>query len=318
MAHILKPACDEAIIRSAPDVAPCQPSVGRWVLAASVLGSSLVFIDANAVNVALPAIQADLHATVAEVQWVFEAYSLLLAALILVGGSLGDRLGRRRVFVIGTVIFAVASLASGLSLTAAQVIAARAVQGVGGALLTPGSLALISATFSQAQRGRAIGTWSGATAISSAIGPMLGGFLVDHASWRLVFLINLPLAALLVVIATWRVPESRDPSMAGIDWLGALTCTGGLTGIVFGLIESTTLGFADPLVLASLVGGIAALVLFVFVERRVPAPMMPLGLFRSRTFSGANLLTLLLYAALSGALFFVPFDLIQILSLIHI
>lgn len=312
MAHILKPACDEGVIRSAPDVAPCAPGVGAWILVATILGSSMVFIDANVVNVALPALQADLHANVAEVQWVFEAYALLLAALILVGGSLGDHYGRRRIFVAGTVLFAIASLACGLSVRVEQVILARAVQGVGGALLTPGSLAIIGASFGQAQRGRAIGTWSGATAIASAIGPLLGGFLVDHASWRWVFFINLPLAVIVVGVTTWRVPESRDAEAGSLDWLGALTCTAGLAGVVFGLIQSTTLGLGHPVVISSLAVGLTFLVWFVIVEAKAQSAMMPLGLFRSRTFAGANILTLLLYGALSGALFFVPFDLIQV------
>ncbi len=272
----------------------------------------MVFIDGTVVNVALPALQADLRANVAAVQWVFEAYALSLAALVLVGGSAGDRFGRRRIFVLGTALFAIASLACGLSARVEQVIIARAVQGVGGALLTPASLAMISASFSPEQRGRAIGTWSAATAIASAIGPVLGGFLVDHASWRWVFFINLPLAGILVGITRWRVPESRGAGAARLDWLGALTGTIGLAGIVFGLIESTTLGFRQALVIGSFAAGLIFLAGFVMVEAKTDAPMMPLGLFASRTFSGANLLTLLLYAALSGALFFVPFDLIQV------
>jgi EmrB/QacA subfamily drug resistance transporter len=310
--HLLKAPCDAAVIRSAPEVAPCSPRVGSWVLVATILGSSLVFIDANVVNVALPAIQADLHANAGDTQWVFEAYSLFLGALLMVGGSLGDRYGRRRIFLVGTVLFAIASAASGLSLNIGQVIAARTLQGVGGALLTPGSLAILSATFSQAQRGRAIGTWSGATAVASGIGPALGGFVVDHASWRWVFFINLPLAVLVVLITSLRVPESRDPGTARLDWLGSLTCTIGLAGIVFGLIQSGTLGLDHPLVLGSLAVGLVSLAAFALVEARSPAPMMPLDLFRSRAFAGANLLTLLLYGAMSGALFFLPFNLIQV------
>lgn len=312
MAQILKPPCDEGIIRSGAEVTPCPAQVGRWVLGATILGSSMVFIDGTVVNVALPAVQADLHANAADVQWVFEAYALFLAALLLVGGSLGDRVGRRRVFAAGTALFAIASLACGLSLRVEQVIVARAIQGIGGALLTPGSLAIISASFSQQQRGRAIGTWSGFTAITSALGPVLGGFLVDHASWRWVFFINLPVALIVLGITFWRVPETRDLEAAKLDWPGAFACTLGLGGVVFGLIESTTLGWTHPVVLATATAGVAFFIAFVMIEARSPAPMMPIGLFRSRTFSGANILTLLLYAALTGALFFVPFDLIQV------
>jgi EmrB/QacA subfamily drug resistance transporter len=273
----------------------------------------MVFIDGTVVNVALPALQADLRADVTGVQWVFEAYALFLAALILVGGALGDRYGRRRIFVIGTVIFAGASLAGGLGQQVEQVILARAVQGIGGALLTPGSLAIISASFSAEQRGRAIGTWSGFSAMTSAVGPVLGGWLVDHFSWRGVFFINLPLALVVVGLALWHVPESRDVKAgARVDWPGALTVTLGLGGVVYGLIESNRLGLSHPMVVGTVAAGLALLLACVLIEARSHAPMIPLGLFRSRTFSGANLLTLLLYGALSGALFFVPFNLIQV------
>ncbi len=273
----------------------------------------MVFIDGTVVNVALPALQADLRADVTGVQWVFEAYALFLAALILVGGALGDRYGRRRIFAIGTVVFAGASAAGGLSHQVEQVILARAVQGIGGALLTPGSLAIISASFSAEQRGRAIGTWSGFSAMTSAVGPVLGGWLVDHFSWRGVFFINLPLALVVLGLAVWRVPESRDVEAgARLDWPGALTATLGLGGVVYGLIESNRLGLSHPMVLGTVAGGLALLLACAVIEAHSHAPMIPLGLFGSRTFSGANLLTLLLYGALSGALFFVPFNLIQV------
>ncbi len=312
MAGFLKSPCDEGVIRSAPDAGSCPRQVGPWILAATILGSSLVFIDGTVVNVALPALQADLHANVAGVQWVFEAYALFLAALILVGGSLGDRFGRRRILAIGTLLFAAASAAAGLSLRVEEVIAARAIQGIGGALLTPGSLAIISAGFSPKERGRAIGTWAGFTAMTSAVGPMLGGWLVDHYSWRWVFFINLPLALIVLWITFWRVPESRDMGVAKLDWPGALTATVGLGALVYGLIQSATLGLTHPIVLGTVSAGLVVLVACLLVEANSQAPMMPLSLFRSRTFSGANLLTLLLYSALSGALFFVPFNLIQV------
>lgn len=315
MVNITKPPCDDGVIQGgAALVAPARAvHVGPWVLAATILGSSMAFIDGTVVNVALPVLQVQLHATAADAQWVVEAYALFLSALILVGGSLGDRLGRRRIFTIGVALFTVASVVCGLAPTIQFLIFARAVQGIGGALLTPGSLAIISATFDGAARGRAIGTWSGFTSITSALGPVLGGGLVQYASWRWVFFINVPLAAAVLGITLWRVPESRDARIAGqhLDWIGALLATLGLGAIVFGLIESSTLGLGSPLVLLALVVGVAALIAFAVVEERSPAPIMSLGLFRSRTFSGANLLTLLLYAATGAVTFFVPFDLIR-------
>jgi len=289
----------------------------RWILVATIVGSSLVFIDANVVNVALPQIQADLSADVSGVQWVVEAYSLFLASLMLVGGSLGDRFGLKRIFAIGIALFAAASMWCGLAPNATQLIVARAVQGIGGALLTPGSLAIIRATFSAARRGRAIGLWSGFSAITSALGPLLGGWLVQHVSWRWVFFIDIPLA--LVVLAVLFLPLRHLSTVAtnesgvarGLDWPGALLTTLGLGGLVFGLVESNTLGLSNRFVLLAIGVGLLALIAFVFVEVRSASPMMPLKLFRSPTFSGTNLLTLFLYAALSGSLFFLPFDLIQ-------
>ncbi len=313
MAHIVKPPCDEGVIRSAPESISVTSNIGPWVLAATILGSSMAFIDGTVVNVALPVLQIDLHATVADVQWVVEAYSLFLAALILVGGSLGDSFGRRRIYAIGIVLFVAASVLCGLAPNITFLIVARAVQGIGGALLVPGSLAIISASFAKEQRGRAIGTWSGFTAITSVLGPVLGGWLVQFASWRWVFFINVPMAVIVLGILFWRVPESRDKEdKARLDWWGALLTTLGLGAIVYGLIEAGTLGLGHPLVLGALALGVVALIAFLFVEARSSAPMLPLSLFRSKTFSGANLLTLLLYAALGGALFFLPFDLIRV------
>ena len=282
------------------------------MLVATILGSSMAFIDGTVVNVALPRLQDDFGASATAAQWVVESYVLFLAALILVGGSLGDLLGRRRVFATGTVIFAVALLGCALAQDTGQLIAARAVQGVGGALLVPGSLAIISATFPDEERGRAIGTWSGATAITSAVGPVLGGWLVDEASWRWVFLINLPLALAVLAIVRARVPESRDPDAQRIDWLGAALITIGLGLLVFGLIEAPARGWGDPLVVVPIVAGVLAIAAFVVVEARIEAPMLPLGLFRARTFAGTNVLTFLLYGGLGGALFWVPFALQQV------
>jgi EmrB/QacA subfamily drug resistance transporter len=313
LANILKPPCDEGVIRGKPVVASCSVSTGFWVLAATILGSSMAFIDGTVVNVALPVLQKELNATVADVQWVVEAYSLFLAALILVGGSMGDHFGRRRIFGTGVAVFTLASIICGLSPNVLVLILARAVQGIGGAMLVPGSLAIISASFGQEQRGRAIGTWSGSTSITSALGPVLGGWLVQNTSWRWVFFINVPLAVAVLIILFLRVPESRDESAAkGLDWGGALLATIGLGGIVFGLIEAENLGLGNPLVLGSLVIGIVAFLAFLYLEAHIPSPMLSLILFRSRTFSGANLMTLFLYAALGGALFFIPFNLIQV------
>jgi EmrB/QacA subfamily drug resistance transporter len=311
MMHFGKSPCDDAIIQAGEHTSPCAQSAKPWILAAAILGSSLAFIDGTVVNVALPALQRELNASAFEAQWVIESYALLLAALLLVGGSLGDRFGRRRIFIIGVAIFAVASVLCGLVASVQQLIAARALQGAGGALLVPGSLALISASFGKEERGRAIGTWSGFSGITAAIGPVLGGFLVDHFSWRWAFLINAPIAAAVVWIAWRHVPESHGEAQI-TDWRGAALATLGLGGVVFALIESASQGWASPAVLGALVIGVLALACFLAVEARAPAPMLPLQLFRSRDFSGANLLTLLLYAAIGGALFFLPLNLIQV------
>jgi EmrB/QacA subfamily drug resistance transporter len=273
----------------------------------------MVFIDGTLVNVALPALQRELAASLAGVQWVVEAYALLLAALLLVGGAAGDRFGRRRVFSIGVAIFAAASIGCAVAANVAQLIAARAVQGIGGALLVPGSLAIISASFDEDGRGKAIGTWSAATALTTALGPVIGGWLIDHGSWRAAFLLNVPLATVVLVLAPRYVPESRNPDETGpLDWIGALLVTAGLGALVYALIEAPARGFGAARVLVGLVAGGAALAGFVAVERRQRQPMVPLQLFRSRAFTGANVLTLLLYAALGGGLFFVPLDLIEV------
>jgi EmrB/QacA subfamily drug resistance transporter len=311
--NVLRAPCDEGVIRAAAVAVPCSRRAEPWILGAVILGSSMSFIDGTAVNVALPALQRDLGATVAQVQWVVEAYALFLAALLLVGGSLGDRYGRRRVFLLGVAGFALASAWCGLAPGTGQLIAARAAQGMAAALLVPGSLALLSASFDEKRRGKAIGTWSGFSAITAAVGPLVGGWLVDHASWRWVFFLNLPLALAVVLIALRYVPESRDPEAPErLDVAGAALATLGLGGVTFGLIESSHLGWGDPRVLGALALGAASLAGFLWVEAHAPAPMMPLSLFRSRPFAGANLLTLWLYAALGGTLFFLPFDLIQV------
>ncbi|HET7872985.1 MAG TPA: MFS transporter [Terriglobales bacterium] len=306
--------CDSVAVS---EVAPCLESAerarGRWILAACILGSSLAFIDGTVVNVALPNMQTALHASLSDLQWVVESYALFLAALLLVGGSMGDIYGRRRIFMVGVAIFAAASAWCGFAASVHQLVVARAVQGMGAALMVPGSLAIITASFPEKDRGRAIGTWSGFTGITTAIGPVLGGWLVQHLSWRWVFFINLPIAAAVVVISLLHVPESHAESAGHrLDGPGALLITGGLGGMVFGLIEAPNYGWGHPLVWGSLAAGVVLTSAFLRLEARRAKPLLPLELFRSRNFSGANLLTLFLYAALGAVLFFLPFNLIQV------
>ncbi len=303
MANIARPPCDEAAILAGSCERPAITN-GPWILAATILGSSMAFIDGTVVNVALPALQSAFRADIADIQWVVESYALFLAALILIGGSLGDLYGRRRIFVAGVVLFSGASAWCGLAPDIWQLIVARGLQGVGGALLIPGSLALISANFPQKERGRAIGTWSGFTSITAAIGPVLGGWFVQHGSWRWVFFINLPVGLAVAVLALWKVPESTAGNRNhGLDWAGGLLAALGFGGIVFALIEG--------LRIVGVFGAIALIVLF-YWEAHSSAPMVPLQLFRSANFTGANLLTLLLYCALNGLLFFFPMNLIQV------
>jgi EmrB/QacA subfamily drug resistance transporter len=272
----------------------------------------MAFIDSTVTNVALPQIQVHLGATALDAQWIVESYALFLSALILVGGSLGDHYGRRRIFSLGIAIFTLASVWCGLSTSPDILIVARAVQGVGGALLVPGSLAIISASFDGEERGKAIGTWAGLSGVTTALGPILGGFLVENVSWRAAFLINVPLAIVVLLIAYRHVPESRDPDARRLDIPGAVLATLGLGGVVYGLITSAEAGFDSIRVIVALVLGVGCLVGFIVREQRTEEPMMPLGMFRSRNFSGANILTLLLYAGLGGALYFLPFLLIQV------
>src|ERR1700687_2988215 len=271
----MRTPCDEAVLQSAAAGVPCVPHARTWILIATILGSSMAFINSTVVNVALPSLQASFRGTVVDLQWVVESYGLFLAALILVGGSFGDRFGRRLIFVVGVSIFAVASAGCGFALTIHQLIIARSIQGVGAALLVPGSLAIISAYFDEQSRGVAIGTWSGFTAITTAVGPVFGGWLGEHGSWRCVFFINLPLAAAVVAISVWRIPESRSAKGGRVDWLGAILATAALGGLVAGFVASLTL-------------------------------------FKSRSFSGANLLTLFLYSAIGIFFFLFPMNLIQV------
>ncbi len=285
---------------------------GRWILLATILGSAMAFIDGSAVNVALPVLQTSLGADVSETQWIVDAYLLVLSSLMLAGGALGDRFGRVRIFSIGVALFAAASIWCGAAPNAAQLIAARAVQGVGAALLVPGSLAIITAAFPRARRGRAIGTWSAMTALAVIAGPLLGGWLVQAISWRAVFYINVPIAAATLLAVWLRVPRFPSELKGAIDWLGTALITLALGAITFALIEGPGRGWRAAVVVAAEAIGVVAFVLFIIVELRARDPIVPLALFRSRSFTGANILTLLLYAALSGALFLFPFNLIQV------
>jgi EmrB/QacA subfamily drug resistance transporter len=279
-------------------------ATGRCVLAVAVAGSAMVFLDSTVVNVALPDIGRDLGAPTSTLQWVLNGYLLSLASLILLGGSLGDRFGRRHVFVYGAAVFTAASLLCALAPNGTFLIVARLLQGAGGALLTPGSLAIIEATFQKDDRSRAIGAWSGLTGVATAIGPLLGGYLVQAVSWRAIFLINLPLGVFVIIMATHHVPETRDASAAGtaIDWKGAVLTGLGLGGTTYALIEGPTVGVSG-LILALGIGGAVALVLFFVVEARAEHPMLPLGIFSSRQFSAANAVTFVVYAALGGFFF---------------
>jgi EmrB/QacA subfamily drug resistance transporter len=282
-------------------------AAGRWVLAVAVLGDAMILLEATVVNVALPTIGRDLGAGVAGLQWTLNSYVLTLAALVLVGGSLSDIYGRRRIFILGTVVFVAASALCAAAPTIGLLVTARFVQGIGGALLTPGSLAIIEAVFHPDDRTRAIGAWAGLGAIAGAVGPTVGGYLTDAVSWRAVFLINLPLGAFVVVAAVRHVPETRDPTQArALDLGGAALATLAIAGVCFALTEAS--GGPTPVIIAAAAASVAAAAAFVVVERRARHPMLPLELFRSRQFASANLLALVAYAALGGVIFlFVAF-----------
>ncbi|HKW10696.1 MAG TPA: MFS transporter [Gemmatimonadaceae bacterium] len=305
--------CEAGAAHSTREAQPCSPAARRGVLVATILASSMTFIDGSVVNATLPVMREQLGASPSAAQWIIESYMLFLSSLLLVGGALGDRWGRRVVFILGTAMFAAASAWCGLAPNVNQLIVARGGQGVGAALLVPGSLALISATFPTEQRGRAIGTWAALTSIAAGIGPLIGGWLADQFSWRWIFFLNLPLAVPVIVIALAKVPESRgEPESGGIDWLGALLATAGLFALVIGLVNASTDGFSARGVIASLTTAAVLLLAFVAVEYYSRHPMMPLVLFRSRTFTAVNLLTLCLYAAFGATTFVLPFTLIQL------
>lgn len=287
----------------------------RWVLAATALGSGMAFLDGTVVNVALPQMGTDLDAGVSGLQWIINGYMLMLAALILLSGSLGDRLGRRRMFVIGVAWFAVASAICAAAPTLEVLVAGRVLQGIGGALLTPGSLAILQASFRVEDRGRAVGAWSGLTSMAAAIGPFVGGWLIDAGSWRLIFLINLPLAVATIWVALRHVPESCDETAdRTLDIPGAALATLGLAGVTYGLIDAGDRGFGSAPVLVSMVGGVACLVAFVLVERRSRHPMLPPDIFANRQFTGANLVTVVVYGGLGTATFLLVVYLQQVLG----
>jgi len=286
---------------------------GRWVLLATVLGSAVASIDATVVGIALPTIGRDFGVGLAVLQWVVTAYTLMLAGLLLIAGSLGDKFGRRKVFLIGVIWFAVASVLCGIAPSAGTLIAARALQGIGAALLTPGSLAILQATFRPDDRGRAIGAWSGFTGVGTAIGPFIGGWLIAAVSWRLIFAINLPIAALVVVVAWRHVPESRDADATGpIDVTGGVLATIGLIGLTYGLIQGPANGWTSGPVLAALACGILLLAAFAVWESHTPAPMLPLSLFSSTQFTAANVVTFIVYGAMGGTLFLLPIQLQEV------
>jgi EmrB/QacA subfamily drug resistance transporter len=310
------PASPGEELATGPAVDATEPLDKRrqsWVLAACVLGSSMAFIDSSVVNVALPKMESELQTTLAYMTWVINAYTLCMSALLLIGGAAADQIGRRRIFMIGITIFSIASIGCGLAPTVEILILARAVQGVGAALLIPCSLALIGAAFGEKERGAAIGIWSGASAIAAGSSPLMGGWLVDHVSWRAIFLINPVVAVPTILIALRQVPESIDAeAKKGLDGAGAALAFFGLGLLVYGLIAASERGWSSPVVLGSILLGAVLLVAFVAAERRSPTPMMPLNVFTSLTFSGVNMLTLLLYGALGGTMFFLPFLLIQV------
>jgi EmrB/QacA subfamily drug resistance transporter len=287
---------------------------GRWVLAITVLGSGIAALDATVVNIALPVIGRDFHTGISALQWVMISYILSLTAFLLIGGSLGDRFGRRKVYLIGIVWFALASAACGFAPDAVTLIITRVLQGAGAALLTPGSLAILEASFVPADRARAIGAWSGLGGVAIAAGPLIGGYLLAVASWRWIFFINFPIAAVVVALGARHIPESRDPDIKGtLDYPGAVAAVSFLTGVTFAFIEAPTLGWASPVVLAMTALGAAGLAVFLTRESRAATPMLPLSIFRERQFAAASAVTFIVYAALTGATFLFPLVL-QIVS----
>lgn len=306
------PSAPEGPAGAAPETRghPCSAEARPYVLAATIIASAMAFIDSTVIGIAVPAIQTDLAADIVAMQWVANAYLLMLGALILVGGGLGDRIGRRRVFMIGIAAFTLASLACAVAPSAGALIAARAVQGIGAALLVPQSLAIIAANFPKDIRGKAIGTWAAASAITTALGPPIGGFLIDLLSWRAAFWINLPLAALALWLTARFVPESRDESQSGgLDWLGGLVAVAAFGALTYGTSAISEGQVAPVIIAATIIAGLVGVAAYVVIERRAANPLMPPAMFRSKVFTSVNVVTVFLYGALSGIFFLVPFDL---------
>lgn len=291
---------------------PLKCPTGRWTMLATILASSMAFIDGTALNVILPSLQRDLGADGPDLFWVLNSYLLMLAALIIVGGSLGDKLGRVKVFKFGIFVFTIGSVLCGFSPTIEFLIIFRTIQGIGGALMIPGSLAIISAVFSKEEKGKAIGTWSAVTTIVTICGPVLGGALADIGLWRFIFYINVPLGIVSILALQFKVPESREPGASTIDWWGATVLVASLALLTFGFLEMPELGYTHPIVLGSLIVGSILLIVFVIIERKVEEPMVPLNLFNSSTFSGVNLLSFFLYAGLGAIMLFLSLNIIQI------
>jgi EmrB/QacA subfamily drug resistance transporter len=287
-------------------------SQARWVLAVTILASSVAFIDMTIVNLALPVMQIEMGSSFRSMQWVVEAYVLFLTALMLTGGGLADAFGRRRMLCIGAAVFGVASVCAGLAQTSEQLIVSRALQGTGGALLAPASLAIVSSSFPPGERGKALGLWAAFSGISTAIAPPLGGLLLEVWSWRAVFFVNVPVVLIVLLIAPWQVPESFDDERgSGIDWAGSVTAIGALGLFTYALLRAGEAGISDPLVLGCLIGSVFSTIGFVMIEKAVRAPMLPLELFASRRFSGLNAMTLALFTAVGSVMFFLPMTLMQ-------
>jgi EmrB/QacA subfamily drug resistance transporter len=287
-------------------------NIEQWTLAATILGSGMVFIDFSALNVALPAVQAALNISGKDLLCIINAYAIFLSSLLLVGGSLGDIYGRKKIFILGVILFSFFSFLCGISTGKLMLILSRAAQGIGGALMVPESLAIITAVIPKERRGKAFGTWSTFSALTTIIGPVLGGWLAGLGLWRIIFFINIPLAIITVIVLIVKVPESLDESANKIDLSGAILATLGLAGITYGFLEASDSGFGNFKIIAALTIGIISLLAFIVIEKKSSHPMMPLYLFKSRTFSGVNILTLFMYAALNAALFFFPLNLIQV------
>lgn len=296
-----------------PSEITLSSSTGRWILSSTILASCMAFIDSTALNVILPSLQKDLEAEGTDIFWILNSYLLMLAALILVGGSLGDKLGRKKVFMVGIVIFILSSVACGFAPNIEFLIISRGIQGIGGALMIPGSLSIISATFHHKEKGKAIGTWSAVTTLVTIGGPILGGALGDAGLWRGIFFINVPIGIICLLVLHFKVPESSDESAdKSLDYGGAISIAAGLALLTFGFLEIPELGWTDWRVLASLISGLLCIIIFIRIEQKVPNPMVPLFLFQNRTFTGANLLTFFLYGALAAVMLFLSLNLIQI------